>query len=289
MSTMTKVFIVLNSVLAIVLSCLTVASAARWSNAQEQVQSYEQLYQAEFVRRLNLEAVMATSLAMKDDALKAQAQLLEKKDEELRKATDDLADGQNRLAAETNNRAAAEAGQKKLLELLNVQTGELNSTRKHNQDLLTEKIDLQTRNQLLASRVLETTSQLTVATDEIRNLQEKLYASEQRAKALEQRTAGGARQPEAGEPPTGAVPVTPVAVGPIRGEIVQIDGRYVSLNVGETSGVIPGMVFMVHRGDTYLADIEIDNVRPKEAGGKLTMVAAGQAVQRGDRVVSGLK
>ena len=61
-----------------------------------------------------------------------------------------------------------------------------------------------------------------------------------------------------------------------------------SINVGQTSGVVMGMPFMVYRGESYLGDLEVETVRPKDAGGKLTLVLAGQQVQPGDRVVYGL-
>lgn len=289
MSTMTKVFVVLTSVVAIVLSCLTVATAARWSNQKELIDNYQQLYHAEFVKRFNTEAVMATALAMRDDVIQEKERLLAKKESEVGRVTDELATLRIDLAREKNDRVAAEAGRKKLEEILEVQTTELTSTQKQNQILLTENIDLQTRNQRLASRVLDLTSQTTIQTDEIRNLQEKLYAAQQRTQDLQERLASGTRTPTASATPTGVTAVTPPVAGPIEGEIVDVDGRYVSLNVGEASGVAPGMTFMVYRGDTYVGDLRVESVRPKEAGGKLTMMAPGQMVQRGDRVAYGLE
>ncbi len=290
MSTMTKVFVVLTSVVAIVLSCLTVATAARWSNLKDQIDSYQQLYQAELVKRMNLEGIMAVSLAMKDDAFKEQGQLLAREHEEVRRVTSDLATKSLDLARETNDRVAAEAGRKKLEEILQVQTEEVTSSRRYQQELQTGNIDLQTRNQRLAGRVLELTSQTTILTDELRNLQEKLFAAEQKMKDLQQTMVTGARRPaEGGEAPAGVVPVTPQVAGPIRGEVVEIDGRYVSLSVGETSGVVQGMTFMVYRGAAYVGDVRVESVRPRESGGKVTMVASGQSVQRGDQVIYGLE
>jgi len=279
-STMTKVFVVLTAVLAIVLSCLTGSVAARTTNQQEQIGSYQDLYHGEFVRRQNVEAVMAASLAMKDDTIQQQAQTLAKKDEELRALSDELANMRIDLARQTNERVSAEGGRKKLEEMLDVVTAEATGAQKQNQLLLTENIDLQTRNQRLAARVLELTSQTTILTDDNRNLQEKLYAEQQRAKEVVRPAA--AVSPA--EPAKGVTPVRPAVAGPIKGEVVEVDGRYVSINIGETSGVVAGMAFMVYRGETYVGDLEVENVRPKEAGGKLTMLAPGQTVQRGDRV-----
>ncbi len=288
MSPMTKVFIVLTVVVAIVLSSLTVATAARWSNQRENLESYQQLYQAEFVNRMNAEAVMATSLAMKDDQVQQLTALLGQRDSQVRQLEDELAAARNELARRTNEAVAAEAGRKKLEEILDVQTAELTNTQKHNQTLLSQNTELQTRNQRLASRNLEVTGQLTIAVDENRNLQEKLYAAEQMNRQLQ---ATGARRAaaEPGAPAVGTLAVSPRVVGPITGEVSGVDGAYVSINIGETSGVTPGMPFMIYRGQTYVADLLVENVRPKEAGGKLTLVRPGQQVQAGDRVVYGLE
>lgn len=286
MSTITKVFVVLVSVMAIVHSVLTVSTAARWDNSRKQLEAYQQLYQGEFVRRTSAEATLATSLARKDDQIAELTRQLATAHDQNRAATDELAALRIDLARQTNDRAAAEASRKKLEEILQVQTAELTSFQKQNQTLLSENIDLQTRIQRLSSRVLELTSQNTIAGDEIRNLQEKLYAEQQRAR--EGRAMGG-RAPSDVEVAAGATPVMRVAAGPIQGEITQVEGRYVSINVGETSGVSPGMVFMVYRGKDYIGDLTIESVRPKEAGGKMALVAPGQIVQAGDRVAFGLE
>jgi hypothetical protein len=288
-STMTKVFVVLTSILAVVLSSLTVATAARWSNAQEVVEKYKEAYHAEQVHRVNLQARMATELAMKQDALQQASEELAEQRREVADLDSRLQGVQIELARETADRAQAEAGRKKLEEILDVQTVELTSAQKQQQALLTQNIDLQTRNQRLASRVLELTSQTTIQNDELRNLREKLYAAEQRSAELEQSLAAGAPRMTPTAAPTGVAPVDAPVQGPIRGEVVEVDGRYVSLSVGESSGVVAGMKFMVYRGNKYVGDLEVESVRPKESGGKLVMVAPGEAVQRGDRVAWGLE
>jgi hypothetical protein len=288
-STMTKVFVVLTCVVAIVLSSLTVATAARWSNLRDTLETYQQLAESETVRRMNVEATMATSLAMKDDELRQTRQIVAQKDGRIRELVDDLSSVRTELARRTNEVVAAESGRKKLEEIADVQNAELVNYRKQNQTLQEQNIDLQTRNQRLASRTLELSSELTIATDENRNLREKLYAAEKRAGDLEERLAsGGPRRAPASEAPLGAEPVRAPVAGPIAGEVMQVDGTYVSINVGETSGVIAGMDFMVYRGGVYVGDLRVEQVRPKEAGGRLVMVAEGQTVQPGDRVAYGL-
>ncbi len=287
MSTLTKVFVVLNCVMAIVLSSLTVAGAAGWANTQELVQAEQRRADAESVRARQVEANAAANLAIKDDAIQERDRLLASAAQERARLTEQLAALRNELARQTNLAVAAEAGRKKLEEILGVQTAELTNTQKQNQVLLTQNIELQTRNQRLSSRLLEVTGQLTIATDQVRNLTEKNYALEQQLREREQMLAGGPRVARGAETPAGVTALTPLVAGPIRGEIVYLDGRYASLNIGETSGVVPGMTFMVYRDGEYIGDVQIDTVRPKESGAKVVLVAKDRTMQVGDRVVYG--
>jgi hypothetical protein len=284
-STLTKVFVVLTSVLAIVLSCLTVATAARWSNLRGDLENFQTLWNSEFARRMNLETTMESSLAIKDEQLRSAQRRADDLANQVRQLTDDLAKSNIELARARNEATSFEAGRKKLEELLAVQTAELTSTQKQNQTLLAQNIDLQTRNQRLATRNLELTGQLTIATDETRNLQEKLYAAEQMAR--DTRAPGG--RGAAPETPAGTAAMMAPVAGPIRGEVTQVDSGYVTVNIGETSGVVKGMEFAIVRNDTYVGDFRIEVVNPKNAGGKVTLLKQGQQVQVGDRVIWGLE
>jgi hypothetical protein len=285
-STMTKVFIVLTAVLSIAVSCLFIAAAAQMANWRKLAETYQERQLAEFTHRVNLQAIMEASLALKDEALREKAQALEAAQKQVRDLDAALVDARSQLAREMADRVTAEAGRKKLEELLDVQTAEQTALRKQNQMLLTQNIDLQTRNTRLNSRVLELTAANAVLTDQTRNLQEKLYAAEQKLSELEQALALGRRVPAAAAP-AGVVPVAAVVAGPIRGEIVKVEGSYASINIGQSSGVVPGMTFMVYRGAAFLAELVIDEVRPDEAGGKLKTIK--EAVRPGDSVVYGLE
>ncbi|MFH1745792.1 MAG: hypothetical protein ABIG44_01980 [Planctomycetota bacterium] len=287
MSAMTKVFIVLTAVLSIALSCLFIAAAAQWSNWKNLAQKYQELQGAETAQRMNQQAIMYGALAMKDDALQARTQSLDASESQAQTLGSDLADARNELARQRNIAVAAEAGRKKLEEILDVQTAELTALQKQNQTLLTQNIDTQTRNTRLNSRVLELSSNVTILTDQLRNLKEKLYAAEQQIATLQQRMASGRRVAASPTATPGAIPVSVPVAGPIRGEVVEVDGTYASINIGESSGVVPGMTLMVHRGSSFIAELVVDSVRPKEAGGKLRTVQ--QAVNAGDTVVYGLE
>ena len=87
----------------------------------------------------------------------------------------------------------------------------------------------------------------------------------------------------------GAVAVAPSVAGEIRGEVVEVDGVYATINVGESSGVVAGMTFMVYRtGGVYLGDLVIERVRPDQAGGRLTTLMEGE-IRKGDAVVYGME
>lgn len=287
MSTMTKVFVVLTAVLAITVSVLFVAAAAQWSNWKSLAQTYQTSAHGEFVQRMNMQATMEARLAMMEDTLQGVQQDLADARQENKDLTDQLAEARSDLARRTNEAVAAEASRKKLEEVLDVQTAELTATQKQNQTLLSQNVDLQTRNSRLNSRVLELSSNVTILQDEQRNLQEKLYAAEQRLADCQQAVATGERIASESPAPAGVVPVTPAVAGPIRGDIVEVADNYASINVGETSGVERGMVFLVYRGADYVAELVVERVRPKDAGGKLRTIA--QAVRSGDTVVYGLE
>ena len=285
MSTMTKVFIVLTAVLSIALSCLFIAAAAQTANWKQLAADYQDRQTAEFTHRANLQAIMEANLAMREDELQAKTRDLEAAQRLSRDQANELKETKSTLAREMNDRVAAQAGQAKLQEILGLQNAEVAALQKQNQMLLTQNIDFQTRNTRLNSRVLEVTSNNTILTDQVRNLQEKLYAAEQQASRAPQVS----RSPQRGFGPAaaGAAPASVSLPSPILGQVVSIDGNYASINVGQSSGVTQGMTFMVHRGANFLADIVVDRVWPDQAGGKLKSVQ--QEVHPGDSVTYGLE
>jgi hypothetical protein len=286
-STLTKVFVVLTAVLSIALSCLFIAAAAQWDNWRELAFTYQERRDAAITQAQSTAAAMQAALAMKDEALATQARKLQVALDEVKNLNDQNAELRSALSKAENEQLAAEAGRTKLQEILDVSTGELKATQKQNQTLLSQNIDLQARNARQNSRILELTTNVTILQDQTRNIQEKLYACEQQNVELERRAgAPVARAMPAAAP--GAVSVSPTVAGEIRGEIIEVEGVYATINVGEGSGVVPGMTFMVYReGGVYLGDLIIEQVRPKQAGGRLTTLVEGE-VRKGDAVVYGI-
>lgn len=287
MSTLTKVLIVLTSVISIALSCLFISAAAQWSNWKALAETYQSGRDAAITEKQAIAASMQAALAMKDEQYAAQARELASARDKLQSTEEENAQLKSDVAQARNEAMAFEAGRTKLQEILAVNTGELKSVQKQNQALLSQNIDLQSRGSRLNARVLELTTNVSILQDQIRNMQEKLFAAEQRVAGREYRggLSGEASIPQS---PIGATSVAPSVVGEIRGEIAMVNGVYAEINVGESSGVGPGMTFMVYRdGGMYLGDLIIESVRPSQSGGRLTTLVQG-GVQTGDAVVYGL-
>jgi hypothetical protein len=287
-STLTKVFVVLTAVLSIALSCMFIAAAAQWDNWKALALNYQTLRDAAVTEKQSATASAQAALALKDEALAVEGRKLEEALNEIQDQKDQNAQLQSELSQVKNERLAFEAGRTKLQEILDVTTGELKALQKQNQTLLSQNIDLQSRNARQNSRMLELTTSVTILQDQIRNIQEKLYACEQQSAELERR-AGAPPARALPQAPPGVAAVAPTVTGEVRGEIIEVDGIYATINVGEGSGVVAGMTFMVYReGGTYLGDLVIDRVRPNQAGGKLTTLVEGE-VRKGDSVVYGMQ
>lgn len=279
MSTLTKVFIVLTAIFSITSSVLFIGYAAQESNWKKVAQSAETRAEAEWAQRAALLASTEAALAMKGEQVAAAMREIADLQKKLGLAADREATLTRNLAEKTNEAAGFEAGRTKLQEILDVQTAQLRSAEEQNRTLVTQGIDLQTRNTRLNSRVLELTARITILTEETRNLQEKLYAAERTASA-------GPGRGESGTP-AGAVAVRPSVSGPIRAEVIEVRDNYVSINAGESSGVQKGMTFLLSRDGQYVGDLVIDRVRPTEAGGKVQLAARG-AVSMGDSAAFGV-
>jgi len=285
---MTKVFVVLTSVLSIALSCMFIAAAAQWDNYRQLSQDYQRMRDAEITRAQNTAANMFAELAMKDESLSTLRQQLSAALDAKERLTDANADLENRLGQTENERLAFQTGQTKLQETLDAVTAELRGVRAYNGKLLSDNSDLQSRNIRLNSRTLELTTTVTILQDEARNIQEKLYVCEQDNRELQKISAAQPRAPAVGDV-VGAVNVTPTSTEQIKGQVVDAGENYATINVGETSGVTRGMSFMIYRSDGgYLGDLVIETVRPREAGGRVTTNLAGE-IRKGDQVVFGIK
>jgi len=80
-----------------------------------------------------------------------------------------------------------------------------------------------------------------------------------------------------------AQPVSTPAATPIRGHIVEVQGKLATVSIGSSDGVSKGMVFVIYRDSDYIGDIEITDVEPNLAAGRLIRT---RATPRADDMVA---
>lgn len=275
MSTMTKVFVVLTAVLSIVASVLFVSASAQWANWRSLAEGYQAERDAAVTGRDNTAATMTTALAMKEELLQNTSRRLDDALDTVQERTGELEETQSELVQARNANQQLEAGRSQLQNILDVVSNELKGLQQRSRELLEENIDYQLRIAALNSRVLELNSQVTLLDEEVRNLRTKNYAYEQQLAELQERVPP--------EVMTAAeATAVPTVEGPIRGEIIDVQGSYASVNVGETSGVVKDMVLMVYRDGRFLGELVVSRVNPREAGGRLQTQV--DTIQPGDRV-----
>ncbi len=287
MSTMTKVFVVLTSVLTITVSTLFVSAAAQWNNWKQLADGYRTERNAAITERQNAQTTAAIALQVKDDAIADKERTASDLNQKLQSQADENARLKSESSRFQSEALSAEGSRKSLESTLAVETSARDRAEEHNNELRRENMQLQTRNTRLNGRNMELVSETTVLRDEVRNLQEKAYALEQRFAQVQRGGAAGAVLDQTTEAGTARV-VSPSVKGVIDGTVTSVDGNYASISVGESSGVAAGMEFMLVRDGSYLGDLLIDTVRPKEAGGKLVL-AAGRDVRAGDMARFGLE
>jgi hypothetical protein len=281
---MTKVFVVLTAVLSIAASCLFISAAAQWDNWRELGQSMQTERDAAVVGRMHAESSAQAALAQKELTIAALQTDMQRAREEQTNLANQLTDKQQQLTQALNEAAAAKAELTGLRKSEEVARAEADALRTQNAMLNNQSRDLQTRTTSLSSDLLQFMTDKTILEEQVRNIQEKLLACEQRYTAA---PGAGAPVADAGPAAPGATPTVAGVAGPIHGQVITVEGNYASISIGETSGVQPGMTFMVYRDGNYVGDLIVEKVRPKEAGGKLVTLV--QSVQAGDRVVHGFR
>jgi hypothetical protein len=275
-STMTKVFVVLTAVLSIIASVLFVSAAAQWKNWRQIAEVSQTEKSAAVVERDQMAATMAAVLAMKNDTLRSRDEIIADQRAQLESLGAAQGEVQTQLAEAQTQRTLSEAGRTKLQEILGVVSAELSALQKRTETLLEQNITYQSRIAALNERVLELTADTTILTEQNRNLQARLVASQRQLSNLRERL------PADGEGGSTDGGVTPAVAGPLRGEITDVADRYASINIGRGSGVTPEMVFMVYRGSDFLGELVVTRVNPETAGGRLRTLQ-GQ-VRAGDLV-----
>lgn len=278
MSVLTKVFVVLLTVVAIALSMLVVgafarqddwrASASHWQQAALDAQAKERTVSADAaIKQARWLDRHGSDLATISELEATNA----RKDRDLAEAKRKLAERESSLAIEQGN-VTALANQNKVF------VADVNKEREFSAKLSRRNSELERQNIDLNDRVKELTANITMARSQVRALQQQLAAvsggeaTGQPAIASTSPMDGTANIVEEHLPQVLLSPYTD-APAPIRGEITSIQDSLASISVGSADGVSPGMEFLIYRPSTrhgrpqYLGTLRVMRVEAHESAG----------------------
>ncbi len=268
MSILTKIFVVLATVLSLLLVALLVPFVqqseelkVQKGDLEQQVsvlkQSAESASQREQAARAEATETKVAAEAQRAELLDANSKLLSKLDTVEGNLTTRTAE-----LREARSRNGELAGAQQLnAQIIETLSKEVNDRR-------AETLDLRTKNIALSNRVNELTTQSETLVQNVRLLKEQMAV-------LEETSVQPATQQTAGTVETAPVSV-PVASGvPVRGQITDVrqvgEVTFVALNVGANDQVREGMEFMIHKGNTFLGNVIITKVDLNSAAGRVTL------------------
>jgi len=270
-SILTKIFVVLVTVLAIGMVPLMVAYVENTQHYRQELQKVDDARivaesRANFLERRNQEIQGKFSEAIAEK-VEAQARL----EERLIARLGDLKEKDTRIAQLTQQISGKDATIDRLTA----------SDQQQNQliaDLREDKEELQEQASSAQATLVERTGEmqelrtsLELMNENVRLVQEKLADSREKVKDLEAKleaapgTGGGTTEVAARPPST-----------PIQGLVTSVDElaggqTLVAINVGSNDEVQPGMNFIIHRDGRYVATMEVIKVDQRRAAGRVTL------------------
>ncbi|HBG27255.1 MAG: hypothetical protein A2Y10_12570 [Planctomycetes bacterium GWF2_41_51] len=271
MSTLTKILIVLLSLLSVYLCSsvvIYVTTATNYKQAYESLQSEHMAlqeksntYEQQIEEKRRELAQLTDKLDNEIASLKADKSKME---QELKNITRDKSD----LDEKVKTLAASALGFKETVEGMQ---NNLVQTRSELEQARAESIKLGKNLNEITASLEEKMAQLDATTAEKKRL------LEEKAK-LEQQISG---KVSAFEPITSTVsgPASPAPTAydsssnaPLQGKITAIEGNLATLSIGAADGVEKGMVFHVTQNDNFICDIRITEVDAEVAAGTLQLV-----------------
>jgi len=281
---LTKAFVVLLAVMAVLVMALVVSFAANTENHRQlaedmkirlaTAQAKEQSYQAAIAAAENARSSTFEALTQEVGALTAQREQLRNEIADLRTQLANAGADLARAKADFTSISSALDQNARLMELAQEEARTLRSDTLANARQI---IQLEDRvNQLQAERdSLERTSQryaqqIVALSETNRDLEETLRGSGVVTRTVER----------------AAVPTQPIV-----GRIVRVkkngSATMAELNLGSRDGVRERMEFLVHRGDTFLGRLVIEEVDVNASVGPIVMTAPGAEIRGGEGVYAG--
>ena len=290
MNALTKAFVVVVTILAVVLVALVVPFAARVPDYAQQYREMEQARDAQLAKANETAAqVRADIAAMGDkyeDALDSISALTAELNQVNNKVKD--LDARNAQLELTLDRSAA------ALEIATreneVKSNNINEQAQLIQDQIAQIAALTSQRGDLSQILIDARAQIRRLSDNFRRIQEENKSLEQQLLEKTASLDAAMKQLIALKPEIEDEPLTTDPPLPIRGTVTQINDDsttgivLVQVNVGTRDLVKEGMEFTVSRGDEYIGKIKITTLDTDAAVGQLTL---GGGVQEGDAVRAG--
>jgi len=272
-SVLTKLFVLILTVLSIALSMLTIGTMAAQQNWKQSATDYKGEATAAIAQ---LDAVTASN-ALEQQRAVARLESMQAEITKLRNDINDyriqLANSQQKIASTTNQ--------------LNNEQAQATSLAEHNKMLEGAR----TREQELVAKLSERNSRLTRENidlnDRVKELTANMAMAQSRVRALKEQLGGGmGAQLGAAEPtqipggpaivqaytPSASAPVGLSDItAPIRGEVTAVRGDLAEISVGSADGVGHGMRFLLYRrtgaSPKYVGTLRITAVEANAAAG----------------------
>ncbi len=300
MSILSKIFILLVTILAVLLAALIIPFVSNVEDYRAQRELAEQERDVAKVAigvaqeaLVKMRSAEATRIAEKQ----AEVTLLEG---QIGRLKNELANMQTQLIAANNKNVKFEADLGRLsaadaqkTTLLASTQNDLNTIRDQRDQFRQKTIELAGTNTDLESRVQVLNRQVRSQRETIAEQEERAIANAELLSRIPVDVLERAKNPnaadstaDAGDESTSRIEMDPPVSGKVT--LVSNDGgiTFVQIDLGKVDGVRPNVLFRVHRGSQFLGRLVISAVDEKSAAGRIEL-AQGTAIAIGDRVQSG--
>ncbi len=271
MSALTKIFIVLLAVFSIAFAMSTISFVAQTNKWKKLAEDYQAARGIVETKMLNQSAAHAAEKANWLDARRESLRENGELNAKIQKVQEDLGKITAELAQVRAEKSSSDALSRNLTGQLELASLGRDNEQKQRQTFQERNIELETRNIDLNKRVNELTAQALVLVQQQRQFEQQiniLREENQKLAAITRRAATGELE-AAGAGSEAVTPLEPVAGTPIRGRILEVEGKLATISVGSTDGVQANMTFVIYRGADYIGDLRITDVEPHRSAGTI--------------------
>jgi uncharacterized protein (DUF3084 family) len=284
LTTLTKVFIVVLTVFAIVISMLVIQYTAQSTNFKKLADDYQSQFKQEQQLRMLGDNQQKVTEEHFNKVIKTQQEELSKTRVDMDKMASQVSSLNNELLAERQKTASLTGQLNQSGNMINAGDAErkqlqtqVESVRKDNSGLRADNFKLAEVNQKLEL-------QRQLYEQEIRLLKEQNYSLGERLEKLRSRGHAAATGSESTPTATGdkAQAATESEGSPILGQITEVRNSLASISIGSAQGVKNGAEFIIYRNGQYLGKLRVNKVLPGQAAGEILQKQGN--IQPGDKV-----